>query len=122
MVSQKQITANQRNALKSTGPRTQGGKTRSRMNALRHGFASTTHGWPAMVERESNLDAIAAALTEIDFERARLFQKTEEALLQPELLQIETINKTVRRLAALQRYSEGGFLLLKKHTRKISTR
>ena len=38
MKSQRQIEANQRNAKRSTGPRTPGGKYRTRMNAGKHGL------------------------------------------------------------------------------------
>src|SRR4051794_19706233 len=41
-VSEKQLEANRRNALKSTGPRTQRGKDRSRENALKHGLSADT--------------------------------------------------------------------------------
>ncbi len=40
MATAAQITANQANAQSSTGPRTENGKSRSRMNALRHGVTS----------------------------------------------------------------------------------
>ena len=38
MVSERRIEANRRNAQRSTGPRTLAGKTRSSINALRHGI------------------------------------------------------------------------------------
>ncbi|MBM3759418.1 MAG: hypothetical protein FJW36_04140 [Acidobacteria bacterium] len=40
MASDKQIAANRRNALNSTGPRTRAGKLKTSLNALRHGMYS----------------------------------------------------------------------------------
>ena len=42
MTSLRQIAANRRNASKSTGPRTDEGKHRSRCNAVRHGLTAET--------------------------------------------------------------------------------
>ena len=42
MTSYRQIEANRRNALKSTGPKTEAGKQTSRRNAVRHGLMAET--------------------------------------------------------------------------------
>ena len=42
MISPFRIQANRRNALRSTGPKTEEGKQRSRENALRHGLTAET--------------------------------------------------------------------------------
>ncbi len=42
MTSYRQNEANRRNALRSTGPRTQAGKLQSRRNAVRHGLTAET--------------------------------------------------------------------------------
>src|SRR5437773_7831125 len=42
MTSYRQIEANRRNALKSTGPKTEAGKQTSRRNAVRHGLTAET--------------------------------------------------------------------------------
>jgi hypothetical protein len=40
MTSQKQIQANRANARRSTGPKSPGGKERSKMNAVKHGLTA----------------------------------------------------------------------------------
>src|SRR5947209_2481031 len=40
MTSFRQLEANRQNALKSTGPKSEAGKQRSRRNALKHGFTA----------------------------------------------------------------------------------
>jgi hypothetical protein len=42
VTSIKQIEANRRNSLKSTGPKTEAGKQASRCNAVRHGLTAET--------------------------------------------------------------------------------
>ena len=46
MASEQQIAANRRNALKSTGPRTDAGKARSRRNAITHGLNAHIENLP----------------------------------------------------------------------------
>jgi hypothetical protein len=42
MISLQRLEANRRNALRSTGPRTEDGKQRTRLNAVRHGLTAET--------------------------------------------------------------------------------
>jgi hypothetical protein len=42
MISIQRLEANRRNALRSTGPTTEAGKQRSRVNAVRHGLTAET--------------------------------------------------------------------------------
>src|SRR3954447_7479348 len=42
MTSQARIEANRKNASRSTGPRTEEGKAKVRLNALKHGFEAET--------------------------------------------------------------------------------
>jgi hypothetical protein len=69
MTSLKQIEANRRNALKSTGPTTQEGKERSRRNALRHGLTAETI-ITAIEDAEDYQAFEAAVISDYDVESA----------------------------------------------------
>src|SRR5438309_1282154 len=61
MTSYRQMEANRRNALRSTGPTSPGGKQRSRCNAVRHGLtAETVIG---VLEDTEGYKAFEAAIT-----------------------------------------------------------
>jgi hypothetical protein len=69
MSSLKQIDANRRNALKSTGPTTREGKQRSRCNAVRHGLTAETV--IAALEDSEDYEAFeAAVISDYDAESA----------------------------------------------------
>jgi len=69
MSSLKQIEANRRNALKSTGPTTPEGKERSRCNAVRHGLTAETV--IAALENAEDYQAFeAAVISDYDVESA----------------------------------------------------
>jgi hypothetical protein len=61
MTSLRQIEANRRNALKSTGPKTEQGKRQSRRNAVRHGLTAETV--IAALEDVEDYRAFEAAIT-----------------------------------------------------------
>jgi hypothetical protein len=61
MTSYRQIEANRRNALKSTGPKTKSGKQTSRCNAVRHGLTAETV--IAALEDAEDYQAFEAAVT-----------------------------------------------------------
>lgn len=68
MKSQKQVDANRRNALRSSGPKTEAGKRRSAVNATKHGLTTPLE----LSDLAPHLDTIASLLM------------TEECLSAPE--------------------------------------
>jgi hypothetical protein len=62
MTTEKQAEANRRNASKCTGPKTDEGKSSSRLNALRHGLRARTVVQPG--DDQSEFDQLSADLQE----------------------------------------------------------
>jgi hypothetical protein len=111
MATEKQIAANRRNAAKSTGPRTEQGKARAKMNAFRHGFAAPAWSRATEIEafslgpdRESFDDTymkFMARRFEIDREKASLLTQVDKLLASSETRDVAGL---LKRAAALDRY------------------
>jgi hypothetical protein len=104
MATEKQRRANRSNARRSTGPRTQAGKNRSRFNALRHGLAAQS---PVLPHEN------AAAFHEM---RAALIEHYQPADIQ-ELQLIDHIAHAQLRMERSRRFENGMFDVQLRHTK-----
>ena len=92
MATERQLTANRCNALKSTGPRTEEGKHQSRKNAFRHGLAAET-----IVPVFENAEDYS------DFERELLAQYNPRTALEHHLVaRLASLFWRLRRAAAIE--------------------
>ena len=110
MTSLRQIESNRRNALRSTGPKTEAGKQRSSKNAVRHGLTTETVIEP--LEDPEDYKAFEQAITaDYDAETAverelvlrlasLLWRLRRSTLIETGLLQIES--EVLQVVAALQ--------------------
>ena len=99
MTSFRQIEANRRNALRSTGPTSEDGKRRSRQNAVRHGLSAETvveivediddyRGFEAAII--ADYDARTAVERELVLRLASLLWRLRRAtMIETELLRIQ---------------------------------
>jgi hypothetical protein len=99
MATERQIAANRRNAVKSTGPRSSAGKRRARRNSYRHGLSVAAAGRPDQVERVAREIAGAGADAMV------LEQARSAAQAQLDLVQIRRM-----RVSLIQRMAELGAL------------
>ena len=78
--SDRRLRANRANAARSTGPRTKAGKAATRLNALRHGLAASSH-YEAGADQETETLARAIAGAEEGSELLALARRVADAEL-----------------------------------------
>jgi hypothetical protein len=86
------------------------------MNALRHGLAAvsinTTTADDHASADDSSVDAMFQRLRQIEVERIKVLNEVHNLSVSQDL---DTLHAAIRRLAALERYSQRSHSKLKKH-------
>jgi len=101
MATERQITANRRNAVKSTGPRSSAGKRRARRNSYRHGLSVGAAGRPVA----EHVERLARKIAGAGADATVLEQARSVAQAQLDLTQIRRM-----RASLIQRMAEFGAL------------
>jgi len=102
MATERQIAANRRNAVKSTGPRSSAGKRRARRNSYRHGLSIGAAGRPGSDE---HVERLARKIAGAGADAMVLEQARSVAKAQLDLTQIRRM-----RASLIQRMAEFGVL------------
>jgi hypothetical protein len=63
VANDRRVRANRANAARSTGPRTKAGKAATRLNALRHGLAASSHYEPGA---DQEIETLARAIADAE--------------------------------------------------------
>jgi hypothetical protein len=124
----RQIEANRRNAARSTGPTSTGGKARSSQNALRHGLAKRRSG--EVVGMDSLIGAMTSSLgrqigpdSTLDLIRCRLavlrIRRVRHEMLAAVLQYPAAAG--LKRLQGLERYERAALVQLKRALRHEQT-
>jgi hypothetical protein len=100
MATERQIAANQRNARKSTGPRTRAGKKRASRNSYRHGLS---YGVAAAAQCTKKVEALAQKIAGRGADAVTLEMTRSVARAEFELAQIRRI-----KVALIARMGEFG--------------
>lgn len=132
MLTAAKLAANRANAMKSTGPRTAAGKARAAQNARRHGlrgvflpdegFTQEVKDLARRIAGEGAPEAVfarACRVAEIQFDWVRMGQAHLMVLREdPDLA--KTPKRTIRRLAAIDRYRGRAFSRRSRAIREFS--
>lgn len=133
MTSDRQIKSNKENASRSTGPRSPGGKLRSRNNARRHGLATRIEDDPESRGGIEDLTVILAAgsnefervdqarlLAVSHFDQRRIQSARYEIFLAiDDLKNSEDFAKAVLAMDRISRYETKAFSKSKRALRKL---
>jgi hypothetical protein len=134
MASDRQLAANRRNAKKSTGPASESGKRRSRVNAFRHGLAINIGCDPllqadveklaeilsqARNESVITLNAQDAAQAEIDLLRISKIRVSIYAVFHASAKSLQDLTQLNEELRKLERYERRAFSRRRRALRSI---